>query len=144
MPDINAVYDQVVTYLSETDGMVGTFPYVFLPSIGASGVMVEVGEFQDGLNTLVAVTSVVLTEVPVSPDLHEFVALHVSHFSFGSLMLVPDTTPGLAALAVYHPLLGDFLDQDELGLAIIGVSQESSYLADMMQAKFGGKFLKES
>ena len=87
--------------------------------------------------TWVALEVPLLFEVPESPAVFEYIALHADDYIFGHL----SAYRGEKGLALYftHSLLGDYLDEEELRRAVglmLGVAND---LDNELKEKFGGE-----
>ncbi len=87
--------------------------------------------------TFVRITVPLLQQVPETPELHRHIAFSAGDHRFGTLALVPDHEHGTCVF-FKHTLLGDFLDDDELGYALGGMLEDADDLDDELQRKFGG------
>lgn len=72
-----------------------------------------------------------------TPALHQYVAYHTNDFVFGHLAL-SKTDTGQVTVFLRHDLLGDYLDQDELKAAVVGLVTAADTLGDELVAMFGG------
>lgn len=106
---------------------------------GSTRVFVEVAAHSGNPVTVVMVTAPILFQVPLTPDLFEWVAFHSDDWYFGHLALWRDEDdPAKGTLLLRHVLLGDYLDKDELLYAVYGVSGTADRLDDELVAQFGG------
>lgn len=103
---------------------------------GSARVFVRVGEHPNGQSTLVRVFAHVLEQVPLTPSLYEFVATDWSTV-FGTLVVLK-RDDGTGVLVMREMLLGDFLDEDELKFAVLGIAFSSDEMDDELAARFGG------
>ena len=87
--------------------------------------------------TFVRITVPLLQQIPETPELHRHIAFSAGDHRFGTLALVPDHEHGTCVF-FKHTLLGDFLDDDELGYALGGMLEDADDLDDELQRKFGG------
>lgn len=88
--------------------------------------------------TVVLVTSPILRNVKPSPAVFEWVARHGGSRWFGHVE-VHDEEGGTLFLMMSHSLLGDYLDEAELSVALFGVLAAADSWDDELQQKFGGK-----
>jgi hypothetical protein len=102
----------------------------------STGVAIICGELQNG-RTLVTLNGLVSQNVPISPALKEFVAEQTGEYTFGHP--VYQEINGKAFIHFRHTLLGDFLDPDELMVALSAVAQSSNDLDDVIRDRFGGE-----
>jgi hypothetical protein len=87
--------------------------------------------------TFVRITVPLLQQVPETSELHRHIAFSAGDHRFGTLALVSDHQHGTCVF-FSHTLLGDFLDDDELGHALGGMLDDADDLDDELQRKFGG------
>lgn len=100
----------------------------------------EWGKDQDGEpRTLVRITAPILRDVRATPELFEWVARSGSDRWFGHIEVFDGDQPGTVHLLMAHTLLGDFLDEAELGHAMFGVLGSADQLDDELKQRFGGK-----
>lgn len=104
---------------------------------GSTRVFVRVMAHPNGEATLVSIFAPVLTDVPLTPDLYEYVALNADSLVFGHLALHARDEKGF--LLVSYMLLGDYLDGDELLYGAFSVAGAADGLDDDLQKRFGGK-----
>lgn len=98
------------------------------------------GKDSDGEpRSLVLITSLILRGVTPTPALYEWVARNGGSRWFGHVEVHDDKEPGTVYLLMSHTLLGDFLDERELGAAMYGVLAGSDEWDDQLQKQFGGK-----
>jgi hypothetical protein len=110
----------------------------FSIGLGSARAFVRVREYGNGQATVVLVFAQVLLNVPLTPDLYKYVALHSDDLVFGHLVLAEmDDNTGM--LLISHTLLGDYLDEDELLYAVYGVAGAADEFDDKLQQQFGGK-----
>lgn len=97
------------------------------------------GKDKDGEpQSLVLITSLILLDVTPTPALFEWVARNGGSRWFGHIEVF-ECQNGLVGLLMSHTLLGDFLDEKELSVAMYGVLGAADTWDDELQAKFGGK-----
>lgn len=82
-----------------------------------------------------------LFEVPDTPAVFEYVALHADDYIFGHL----SAYRGEKGITVYftHSLLGDYLDEDELERAVGLMLSVANDLDNELMDKFGGTVFHE-
>ena len=96
-----------------------------------------------GEETVVHVTAYVLMDVPLSPELYEWVATEGSYF-FGHVRINREDGAATGTLVFNQTLLGDFLDKAELINALDSVAIIANQLDDELQGRFGGqKFIEQ-
>lgn len=105
--------------------------------VGSTRVWVRVLPHPNTEATLIHIAAPVLSGVPLTPDLYEYVALNTDKLIFGHLALNVEDNGGF--LLVSYMLLGDFLDGDELLYGVFGVAGAADGLDDDLQKRFGGK-----
>lgn len=94
--------------------------------------------------TLVVVSAPVLLDVTPSAELYEWVARKGGSRWFGHVEVIDSRTPGLVHLIMSHTLLGDYLDEPELGNALYGILWGADEWDDELKPRFGGRKLIES
>src|SRR5687768_11119876 len=104
---------------------------------------IEVHEFgtdDDGeARSVVQVWSPILYNVPATPAVFEWVARNGGSRGFGRIELIDEDTAGRVMLVYSHTLLGDYLDEPELQLALFAVLGTADKWDDELQQRFGGK-----
>jgi hypothetical protein len=88
--------------------------------------------------TVASIMAPILLGVPATPELFEYIATNASRYLFGHLSALRDDD-GTIGVLLTHELLGDFLDPDELKIAVGSVALTANDLDDEMKARFGGK-----
>lgn len=103
--------------------------------------VIDWGENRDGEpSTLVRISAPILRGVKPTSALYEYLAREAPRSWFGNISVWDDEeAPGMVVLTMGHTLLGDFLDEDELGAAMFGVLNAADDLDDQLQKRFGGK-----
>jgi hypothetical protein len=92
---------------------------------------------------VVHVTAYMLNDVPLTPEVFEWVATEGSYF-FGHVHVLRTEGESTGTLVFTHTLLGDFLDKPELLHAVNSVAILANNLDDELQSRFGGrKFIEE-
>ncbi len=89
--------------------------------------------------SLVLISALVLRGVTPTPALYEWVARTGGSRWFGHIEVLDDKEPGKVYLIFSHTLLGDFLDEKELSVAMFGVLAAADEWDDQLQQRFGGK-----
>jgi hypothetical protein len=92
---------------------------------------------QDDSPTFVVLWTPLLRGVNDGPDLHKYIAYHADDYRFGHLSLHRNTD-GTTSVLFTHQLLGDYLDEAELGYASVGMVRTADEIDDQIQAQFGG------
>lgn len=106
---------------------------------GSTRVFVRVTDFGDG-DTYVEVFAPILFQVPLTPELFEYVALN-NQFKFGGFELTRSDDSGVGTLMFSHGLLGTYLDPAELIMAVGLIARQADGLDDELQARFGGNLM---
>ncbi len=102
--------------------------------------VVDWGKDREGEpQTLVLVTSLILSEVTPTPALYEWVARKGGSRWFGHVEVHDDKVPGTVYLLMSHTLLGDYIDERELEAAMWSVIGGADAWDDELQKQFGGK-----
>jgi hypothetical protein len=86
--------------------------------------------------TFLIIFAPVLRNATNSPELHRWIA-YQSNLAFGHFEL-HDRSDGSVDLVLSHTLLGDYLDEPELGYALTYIARRADELDEDLQAKFGG------
>jgi hypothetical protein len=113
----------------------------FVIDFDSATVFVRVLETSTG-TVMVRVSSVVLLDVPLKPELYRWVATESRNFYFGQFEVV-EGDDGTGLLLFEHFLLGEYLDIDELGFAVHGMGTNANELDDELQNRFGGRRFNE-
>lgn len=103
---------------------------------GSARVFVGVSPHPNGESTLVRVFSHVVEDVPLTPELYEFVATDWS-MVFGTLVVVK-RDGGKGAIIMRETLLGDFIDAEELEYAVLGIAFSTDAMDNKLVSQFGG------
>jgi hypothetical protein len=138
--DVPAVKDKVQRYLVELFGGVQVDrDGDFTVRHGSTQVFVSVRPFHEA-NTAVKVFAPINFDVPASAELFHYVATRGS-YPFGHLRC--SEQDGKVVVTFGHTLLGEFLDPDELKVALFTVAGLGDGLDDEIKAKFGGRLFHE-
>jgi hypothetical protein len=135
--DLVVVKDKVQTYLRE---LVGRYEvdsdgdYTFRD--GSARLFVSVDAIKD--STFVHVYAILAKDVPEMADVYEFVATKAGSYRYGSLF-VRKQPDGLLRVIFDHSLLGDFLDPDELKIAVSLIAATADELDTEIVDRFGGE-----
>lgn len=103
---------------------------------GSARVYVAVKEW--GERSVVDVFAQTNFGLTPSPELYEWVAKHTSSYRFGHVSLI-EFDDGSARVDFRHLLLGDFLDPDELLVAVRAVGITADEIDDEIKDRFGGR-----
>ncbi|MDR1393778.1 MAG: YbjN domain-containing protein [Bifidobacteriaceae bacterium] len=106
----------------------------------ARGFVRVVGNDSDDFS-VVLIFAPVLTGAVDSPELHRWLAFNDT-FLFGSYHLKM-RSDGTVDLMLRHVLLGDYIDEPELGFALAFVMETANRFDEELQAKFGGSRFHE-
>lgn len=103
--------------------------------------VVDWGKTKDGEpQTLVRISAPILYNVKPSNELYAYLLREAPEKWFGKYIILDDQdNPGMVVVSVVHTLLGDFLDEGELGAGMYGVLYAADEQDDIMQKRFGGK-----
>ena len=108
---------------------------------GSTRLFVSIRTHEDGDWTWVALQVPLLLRIEETPAVFEYVALHSDDFIFGHLS-ARRTDDGLM-IGYSHSLLGDYLDEEELGRAVAGMLFVADNLDDELEKQFGGSRFHE-
>jgi hypothetical protein len=102
-------------------------------------IFVGVRPFDEG--TVVEVRAYTNIGVPPSPELYEYLALNANAYVFGHLGAFEDE--GGMVVIFSHRLLGDYLDPEELKVAVAAVASTADEIDDEIRDRFGGRLFHE-
>ncbi len=146
-PDVVQLKERVQRLLIDQNGSVSIDrDGDFFIRQGSAVVYVRVMPWGD-TSTLVKVWSILVTSVPLTPEVYRWVAVEGQCYWFGHARVVENdpvagepVTGGVPAgrIQFEHVLLGDVLDADELEAAVRGVWSAADDLDDELVARFGG------
>jgi hypothetical protein len=89
--------------------------------------------------TIVRIQCPLLFDVPITPELFEYVACEGGLYFFGSMRVVLSTDDPSKGLVIFsHSLLGDYLDLEELKSAALGLLFSADEVDNEMASRFGG------
>jgi hypothetical protein len=129
--------DKVQRYLTELVGTVEVAPDGALTlQVGSTRVFVRSLPWGED-KTTVGVSCPVLMGVKASPELFEHVATHSDDYLFGHLS-AQRADDGTVTVTFTHTLLGDYLDPEELKVAVGAVVTTADQIDDDLKARFGG------
>ena len=134
--DIALAKDKVQTYLRD---LVGRFEVDkdgdFTFRHGSSRIFISVEPISDD-NTYVEIYSPLASDVPASPGLFEYVATQ-NTYRFGKLLAVkqPD---GAIRIVMTYGMLGDYLDPEELKVAVSLLAGTADEIDNKICDQFGG------
>lgn len=138
MAEVAAVKERVRQILMQRHGEVTEdADGDFKRRTGSTTIFVSVRPWADYDQTIVEVWGFVGRNVPPSPDLFHFVATKTDTFMMGHLG-VADNEDGTVNIGMFHRLLGEDLDAEELMAALGGVSGSADELDDEITTRFGG------
>jgi hypothetical protein len=128
--------DRVGTFLERlADSVLRTSPDAFDVIAGGAPVRVSVAS-EDG-RTVVEVGAVTNRGVPVSERLFRWLAEHGQDSRFGHLGCTVEDD--VATVYCRYAVLGDFLDREELRLAVLAVSLAGAAARSSVADEFGGE-----
>lgn len=120
--------------------------FVSFTDMSTTGMVrvVEWGKDAEGEpQSIVVIECPVLVDVPITPQLFEWVARHGAARYFGAIRLTEGNDASKAILTMTHTLLGDTLDPEELGTALFLTLRDADKLDDELQKQFGGHRLAD-
>jgi hypothetical protein len=138
--DVAAVRDKVQRYLLEvlnTVEVVRDGDFTFRQ--GSARVFISVQSF-GGDKVTVKIVAPIVHDTPVSPEVYKYVATEGS-YKFGHLSC--NEKDGKVSVYFAHTLLGDFLDPEELKMAVFLLAKSADEVDDEIVGKFGGKRFHE-
>jgi hypothetical protein len=131
--------DKVQRFVTNAFGTVQIAPNGMLTlQTGSARVFVECRAWGDTGKSLVQVRAPVLHECPASPELYQHIATHADDFLFGHLSAQAEEG-GNVTVWFTHTLLGDYLDPEEITVAVGGVAATADKIDDELKTRFGGK-----
>jgi hypothetical protein len=135
--DIAVVKDKVQTYLRE---LAGSFEVdsedVYTFQLGSTSVFVKVNRMDE--HVVVLMWCILTRGTPPSPELYEYVATESANYAAGTLS-ARKREDGSVVVTLVHQLLGDFLDPEELKLAVSLMAATADGLDDEIVKRFGGQ-----
>lgn len=136
-----AAKERVQRYLTDLLGSIGIdSDGDFNFRHGSAQVFIRVAALGDD-STFVAVWAPTNVDVPVTPELYKYLA-DENQFRFGHMACYEKD--GAATIVFRHSLLGEFLDPEELRVAVVLVAKTADEIDDQIKAKFGGRTIHES
>ncbi|PFG18544.1 YbjN domain-containing protein [Serinibacter salmoneus] len=111
---------------------------------GSARCFVKVRESTEDGPIIINITAPLLFDVPATPALYEYIALHADDYVFGHLSALRAEDADKVHIYFTHQLLGDYLDHDELDYAVGAVMTTADDLDDTLQVQFGGARFHES
>ena len=137
MGNVDQVRAKVQSYLAQDFSGVTLEGDGFSLRHGSARAFVRVYEKGENGPVIVQLTVSLLHGVNAGPELYEHIAFHADDYLFGHLSLWRQED-GRLDIFLTHNLLGDYLDQAELGFAVGGLLGSGDDLDDELQARFGG------
>lgn len=98
---------------------------------------VRVRDWNDS-DTIVTIEALLVRDVPTTPALFEWMAREGAGYLFGKPYLWESTEDGSNVLLFQQHLLGNFLDRQELEVAVRCVFNTANDLDDVVHERFGG------
>ena len=142
MGNVDQVKAKVQSYLAQDFSGVTLEDDGFSLRHGSARAFVRVYQRADDGPIIINITVPLLFGVRDGADLHQYVAFHADDYLFGHLSLYRQED-GRVDVFMTHHLLGDYLDQAELGHAIGGLLVTGNDLDDELQTTFGGNKFHE-
>ena len=105
----------------------------------STGCRVKCFEMGETGSVAVGLSAPILFDVPVSDDLFRWVATQGADYTFGNAHLFLDEGAATAQLFFSQTILGDFLDAEELNIAVMAVGFTADRLDDELLPRFGGR-----
>ena len=105
----------------------------------STGCHVKCFEMGESGSVAVGLSAPILFDVPVSDDLFRWVATEGANYNFGNAHLFLDEGERTAQLFFTQVILGDFLDELELNLAVGSVGFTADRLDDELLPILGGR-----
>jgi len=133
MRTVAAYVNECVGEVTTTDEGILRFPF------GSTQISVSGSAGPSQQTTFVEIRSYVADSVPVTDELLRWLPSTSNGLALGHVTLEFAADPGFATLEVRHTLLGDYLELDEMRLALSLVATEADRLDDVVIATFGGK-----
>jgi hypothetical protein len=130
------VKDKVQTYLRE---LVGSYEvdsdgdYTFRD--GSARIFVSVREMVE--HAYVEIYSILTVDIPETPEIYEYVATKSGSYYFGGLGVRKQPENGVRVI-LSHGLMGDYLDPEELKLAVVLLARTADELDTEIRERFGG------
>lgn len=110
---------------------------------GSTRVFIRVVPWMEDA-VLVRMISILVRDVPQTDELLEWVAFHCADQPFGTVCLAQSSEDsGLVQVHFGHTLLGDYMDMDEFGQALVGMAVVGDSLDSELQARFGGELFHD-
>jgi hypothetical protein len=109
---------------------------------GSTEVFVLIEEILDG-HSWIVLTSPLLRDVSPSAAMFEYVALQADRFRWGHLS-ARRHEDGTVSLWLTYGLLGTYLHEDELKLALETLARAADEVDDVLQRRFGGTRFRET
>jgi hypothetical protein len=141
MGDLRTVTERAQGFLAANfSTKLGDRPGLFFVDAGSTTVKVIISQAADQPDgpVWINVMAGLLFGASPTPELFKHTALHADDYRMEHLSAF-ENDEGLIDIWFTHDLLGDFLDEDELGFAVGGVAGRGDELDDELQRQFGGK-----
>lgn len=106
---------------------------------GSARVFVSVDAVGDN-SASVRIVAPIVNDAPASPELFKHIATG-NHYRYGHLTC--NEKDGKVSIVFIHTLLGDFLDPDELKMAVFLLAKTADEIDDEIVSKFGGRKFHE-
>lgn len=109
--------------------------------VAAGSARVFIRPLEQGDRTLVRIWSITNVDLRVDGALTGFLATENARIAFGKFNLHEEQAP---AVHLSHTLLGDFLNREELQVAVVVIAQTADEYDDRIKARFGGRLFTEA
>lgn len=109
--------------------------------VGSTRVFVgfdECGSGEDAFS-IVRIVAPFLQKTTATPELFQWMAESSDDYFFGHPILIGPDDEGRHIVALKHVLLGDYIDQEELLHATIGLAFAADKIDDELATRFGGE-----
>ena len=105
----------------------------------STGCVITCYEVEETENewTYVRFSSLILIDVPITDEFLRYVASSI--LRFGGLFVVFSESGDTGTLILSHTILGNYLDTEELNIALSSVFFTADDLDDELQQRFGGQ-----
>ncbi len=138
--DVATLRERVERYLGETPlGVAVDDTGDYMVRHGGSVIWVRPTTWTED-RTLVRVWSITNVDMAVNPELTHFLVSTNARLAFGGLHL-DERRP---SVVMAHSLLGDYLNREELLLALAAVAGAAERFAPEIKARFGGRLFDET
>lgn len=142
MSNAAAIKAKVQGWLAEDFSNVGLSKHGgFTLRFGSSRLYVDVEDLEpedpEGM-AMVRLTAPLVFNLQESAELYKYIAEHTDDYRFGRLYIAK-TDDGSFTAGISHQILGNYLDQAELGYAVAWIGTSADDKDDEIQNLFGGE-----